>query len=64
MKRAESSGREDDNEDTILKRVDTYLETSEPVVDYYKKFGKVRIVDANGTDEGAIYAKAKEAILP
>lgn len=35
MKRAETSGREDDNEDTIKKRVDNYFETSAPVVEYY-----------------------------
>ena len=56
MKRAESSGKEDDNEDTINKRVETYLETTEPVIDYYKKFGKVRLIDANTPDESEIYA--------
>jgi adenylate kinase len=35
MKRAETSGRADDNEETINKRVDTYFESSEPVVAYY-----------------------------
>jgi adenylate kinase family enzyme len=35
MKRAETSGREDDNEDTIKKRVENYFETSAPVVEYY-----------------------------
>lgn len=64
MKRAETSGREDDNEDTIKKRVENYLETSAPVVEYYQKFGKVRVIDANGPDISAIYKLAKEAVLP
>lgn len=41
MKRAETSGRADDNADTIKARVQTYFDQTLPVVDFYKKFGKV-----------------------
>ena len=49
MKRAQTSGRADDNEVTIQKRVDTYFAQTLPVVDYYKQFGKVHHIDATGT---------------
>lgn len=35
MKRAETSGRSDDNAETIKKRVQNYFDTSYPVVEYY-----------------------------
>ena len=46
MKRAETSGRSDDNAETIKKRVQNYFDQSYPVIEYYKKFGKVRKIDA------------------
>lgn len=55
MIRAETSGRADDNEETINKRVETYFQSSEPVITHYKHFGKVRIIDANSTDISGIY---------
>lgn len=64
QKRAESSGRTDDNPETMKKRVANYKETSEPVVEYYERFGKVVTIDSNGTDINAIYAQARVAVLP
>ena len=49
MKRAETSGRSDDNPETIKTRVQNYFDQSLPVVDYYRKFGKVRHIDATGS---------------
>jgi adenylate kinase family enzyme len=49
MKRAETSGRADDNAETIIARVQNYFAQTIPVVDYYKKFGKVRHIDATGS---------------
>lgn len=63
MKRAETSGRSDDNAETIIKRVENYFTQTVPVVDYYKKFGKVRHIDATGTIP-EVYAKSKAAVLP
>ena len=40
------------------------METIEPVIDYYKKFGKIRTIDANTPNEAAIYTLAKAALLP
>jgi UMP-CMP kinase len=44
LKRGETSGREDDNIETIKKRFKTFLETSMPVVEHFKKQGKVKTV--------------------
>lgn len=55
LKRAETSNRSDDNADTIKKRVQNYFDQSLPVVDYYKKFGKVRRIDAT-LEIGEVYA--------
>ena len=63
MKRAETSGRADDNAETIKQRVKTYFDQSLPVVDYYKKFGKVRQIDATGSI-AEVYAQSKSAVLP
>ncbi|CAH1761613.1 21597_t:CDS:2 [Entrophospora sp. SA101] len=41
LKRAETSGRVDDNIDSIKKRFKTFVETSYPVVEHYKTLNKV-----------------------
>ena len=42
--RAETSGRVDDNEETIKKRLKTFHDITSPVVEYYEKQGKLRKV--------------------
>ena len=44
LKRGETSGRVDDNLESIRKRFATFRDTSFPVVEYYEKLGKVRQV--------------------
>nr|CAH8830584.1 unnamed protein product [Trichobilharzia regenti] len=51
LKRGETSGRADDNEETILKRFNTFNELTKPVIDHYKKQNKVITIDASGTVE-------------
>ena len=46
MERGKTSGRADDNAESIRKRFKTFIETSMPVVDYFEKKGKVVKVDA------------------
>ena len=41
--------RTDDNEKTFNKRFDTYLKVTQPVLDYYKKLNKLKIIDSNQT---------------
>ena len=63
MKRAETSGRADDNEETIKKRIQQFVDQSMAVVDYYSRFGKVRRIDATGSIS-EVYAQSKDAVLP
>lgn len=49
LDRSQSSGRVDDNEESLNKRIQTYLESSKPIIDQYEKEGKVRRVDASGS---------------
>ncbi len=41
--------REDDNEETISNRLDVYRENTEPLIEFYRKRGKLLIVDADGS---------------
>ncbi|XP_044848963.1 adenylate kinase isoenzyme 1 isoform X4 [Mauremys mutica] len=49
LKRGETSGRVDDNEETIKKRLDTYYKATEPVITFYEKRGIVRKLNAEGS---------------
>lgn len=49
LKRAETSGRVDDNEETIVKRLKTFHDLTTPVVDYYGQQNKVCTIHAEGT---------------
>lgn len=46
LKRGETSGRSDDNEETIKKRLDLYYKATEPVIAFYESRGIVRKVCA------------------
>lgn len=61
LKRGETSGRDDDNAESIRKRFRTFVETSMPVVDDFEKKGKVVKVKATGSIE-EVYAMVKEGI--
>ncbi|WEW60085.1 bifunctional uridylate/adenylate kinase [Emydomyces testavorans] len=49
LKRGETSGRSDDNIESIRKRFRVFVEQSMPVVEYYEKEGKVMSVSSVGT---------------
>jgi len=57
--RGKDSGRVDDNAEAIKKRLVTFHEHSEPVMDHYKN--KVANIDAN-TDADTIFNKSRENI--
>jgi UMP-CMP kinase len=59
IKRGETSGRADDNEESIKKRFKTFVETSMPVVEYFEKQGKVVKVMATSSPED-VYADVKK----
>lgn len=44
LKRSETSGRADDNMDTIKKRFATFVEKTLPVIDHYEQLSKVKKV--------------------
>ncbi|KAI5124004.1 hypothetical protein M0805_003836 [Coniferiporia weirii] len=46
LERGKTSGREDDNVESIKKRFRTYKEQTVPVIDYYASLGKVAEVDS------------------
>ncbi|CAD7946709.1 unnamed protein product [Amoebophrya sp. A120] len=62
MERGKTSGRVDDNEEAIKKRLDTFYSQTKPVVDYYKHMGRLRSVNADG-DIDSVYAAAKKIFL-
>ncbi|MBR1376949.1 MAG: adenylate kinase [Bacilli bacterium] len=43
------TARDDDNEETYKTRYNTYLEKTQPLIDYYKEKNVLYTVDANGT---------------
>ena len=47
IKRGETSGRIDDNEETIAKRLVTFHEQTTPILGYYGKQGKLITIDAH-----------------
>jgi adenylate kinase family enzyme len=63
LERAKTSGRADDTEEIIQKRLQTYNEQSIAVVDLYEKFGKVRSVDGSG-DPLQVWKLTRQAMLP
>lgn len=61
LKRGETSGRDDDNIESIRKRFRTFEETSMPVVTDFENKGKVIRVEATGTQE-EVYARIRKAL--
>ncbi|KAJ3265140.1 hypothetical protein HDU77_006371 [Chytriomyces hyalinus] len=49
LERGKTSGRADDNIDTILKRFKTFEEQSMPVIDHFKKDGRAILIESTGT---------------
>ncbi|KAI1252992.1 bifunctional uridylate/adenylate kinase [Eutypa lata] len=60
LERGKTSGRSDDNADSIRKRFRTFVETSMPVVEYYSKQDKVLAVDARPKPEDVYRTTQKE----
>ncbi|KAL5011338.1 hypothetical protein ScPMuIL_009889 [Solemya velum] len=52
LHRGETSGRVDDNEATIKKRLQTFHNQTQPVVDHYKQQNKVKQITAEGEVNG------------
>ena len=52
LERAKTSGRDDDNMESLKKRFGVFNNETIPVVEYFDKIGKVRRVQAIGTIDG------------
>ena len=61
IKRGQESGRADDNEETIKKRLVVYHSQTAPLIDWYKEDGKYQHSNGLGSMEG-IFAEIAEAI--
>ena len=61
IKRGKDSGRADDNEETIKKRLHVYHSQTAPLIDWYKNEKKYQHINGLGTMEG-IFAEICEAI--
>ena len=51
MKRGETSGRADDNEETFKARIRVYVEETQPVVDHFRQIDRLYEVSAEGSVE-------------
>ncbi|KAI1428290.1 uridylate kinase [Xylaria sp. FL1777] len=60
LERGKTSGRADDNAESIRKRFRTFVETSMPVVDYYEKQGRVARVRADVSPDDVYRATQAE----
>jgi adenylate kinase len=53
--------REDDNEETIAKRLDVFRKNTQPVIEFYRDRGKLKTVDADGAVDD-IHARLLDAV--
>lgn len=61
LKRGETSGRSDDNIESIKKRFRTFIEASMPVIDMFEQEGKVvKVYSGSGVDE--VYREVKDVM--
>lgn len=59
--RAQVEQRSDDQPDVIRHRIDVFLEQTTPLIDYYRRQGKLRLID--GTQPPEAVASAIDAVL-
>ncbi len=59
--RSQHSGRADDTEEVIKKRIEVYNQQTKPLLEYYRKQGKLVAIDGMGTIE-EVFAKIADAI--
>mmetsp|Transcript_27620 Transcript_27620/g.68843 ORF Transcript_27620/g.68843 Transcript_27620/m.68843 type:complete len:1504 (-) Transcript_27620:594-5105(-) len=63
LERSQTSGRVDDNEESVRKRLETYQTQTLPVIQHFQRIGKVRRVDASdGVDE--VYRTTMQLFRP
>lgn len=61
LERGKTSGRSDDNIDSLVKRFNTYVSQTQPVIDYFGALGRVKKVDTSSSiDE--VYNQVKKVL--
>ena len=63
MFRAKTSGRSDDNMESLKNRIQVFMDNTLPVLELYNTFGKVHDIDATG-GINEILECTKMALLP
>jgi len=53
--------RDDDNEETIARRLTVYERETAPLIDHFRRIGLLRVVEAQG-DVDEVYARLREAL--
>ena len=61
LARAQTEGREDDNEETVANRLRVFDESTSPLVDYYRERGLLSVVDADHAEDD-VTARIVEAL--
>jgi UMP-CMP kinase len=59
IERGRTSGRSDDNLESIRKRFKVYLESTLPIIDYFRKNGKLRVIRGDRPIE-EVWSEVKE----
>ncbi|KAG9483000.1 UMP-CMP kinase [Eleutherodactylus coqui] len=59
LERGKSSGRSDDNRESLEKRIQTYLQSTRPIIALYEQKGKARKVDASKSVD-QVFSKVQE----
>ncbi len=59
---AELTQRKDDCEETIRQRLNVYHETTEPIIDYYRKQNILKSVTGTGSTPNGVFAKIEEIL--
>jgi adenylate kinase family enzyme len=59
IRRGKTSGRGDDNAESIAKRFKTYEESTRPIIDYFRSAGRIKTVDSN-RDPDVVYMDAAQ----
>ena len=61
LERGKASGRSDDNEDTLTKRIKTYTESTLPIIQHFEKLNLVKKIDAAKTED-QVYEDVEQAL--
>ena len=61
LHRGQSSGRVDDNEETIKQRLQTFHQVTTPVIDYYGKQNKVKRIDSERNPD-AVFSDVEKVL--